>query len=75
MQKCHFVTIGHFIFTIIIMQTLWLCVCINFWGVCVPLVTYTIMYYQCMYSHVDHMWAYLLPTGKSACALNLFILI
>ena len=37
-QKCHFVTIFHFILAIIIiMQTLWLCVCIIFWEVCVTL--------------------------------------
>ena len=43
----------HFIFAINIMQTLWLSVCINLWGCVLPLVTYTIKYYQWMYPHVD----------------------
>ena len=50
MSLCHHL---YFIFAIIIIQTLWLCVCKNFWGV-LPLVTYTSKYYQCdVPTHVD----------------------
>ena len=50
MSLCHHL---YFIFVIIVMQTLWLCVCINFWGVCVTLGNIYQEYYQCLCPHVD----------------------